>query len=353
MTRQLPWVNLGIKRWRSIVLGLFTCLVVVILGSACTPNTSTQNGAIREAFGNRLGTSIRPGIASADCRVIRHARGETCVPNNPQRVVVLGALDYALSLGIKPIGSDWLTAQDIHLSDMLDDIEDVGGNDAPNIEKILTLKPDFIIGADYVSANYGALSKIAPTVLIAYEHSGQWKEFFMSFAEALGKTAEAHQVMDDYYARTEEFKARMGDRAAEIDVSIVRVYPSYVNLYLKDSFCGTVVADAGLARPPAQDLTAAEASTLFDNPIQYTISREKMPDADGDAIFLWTYGFQDDIAQQAQSQQENLVADPLWSTLSAVQNGQVYEVPPYWIGDGPIAANAVLDDLFKYLVEDS
>ncbi|PSB23096.1 iron-siderophore ABC transporter substrate-binding protein, partial [filamentous cyanobacterium CCP2] len=42
---------------------------------------------------------------------------------------------------------------------------------------------------------------------------------------------------------------------------------------------------------------------------------------------------------------------PLWSTLSAVQQGRVYEVPGYWIGDGPIAANAVIDDLFKYLVE--
>lgn len=337
MTRPLFCSSLGTSRWRSLILGLVTFLAVVILGSACTPHVSTQNG----------------GIASADCRVIRHARGETCVPNNPQRVVVLGALDYALSLGIKPIGSDWLSAQDIHLSDMLDGIEDVGGNDAPNIEKILTLNPDFIIGADYVSANYGALSKIAPTVLIAYEHSGQWKEFFMSFAEALGKTAAAEQVINNYQARTEEFKAQMGSRAAEIDVSIVRVYPSYVNLYLKDSFCGTVVADAGLSRPPAQDLTAAEASTLFDNPIQYTVSREKMPDADGDAIFLWTYGFQDDVAQQAQSQKEKLVADPVWSTLSAVQNGQVYEVPSYWIGDGPIAANAVLDDLFKYLVEPS
>ena len=103
----------------------------------------------------------------------------------------------------------------------------------------------------------------------------------MRFAETLGKTAEAEQVMKNYQARIEEFKARMGDRADEFDVSIVRVYPTHVNLYLKDSFCGTVVADAGLSRPPAQDLTAAEASTLFGNPIQYTISREKLSDADG------------------------------------------------------------------------
>jgi iron complex transport system substrate-binding protein len=316
---------------------LFTFLFAVILGSACTHNLSTQRNGV---------------VASTDCRAVRHAKGETCVPNNPQRIVVLGGLDYALSLGIKPIGSDGLDAQDIHLNDQFDGIENVGGEDAPNIEKILALKPDFIIGGDYVAAVYGTLSRIAPTVLIAYEHSGQWKEFFRQFAEVLGKTAEAEQVMDDYYARAEDFKAQMQGRAAELEVSIVRVYPTHVNLYLKESFCGTVVADAGLSRPPAQDLTATKAGALFGNQIQYTVSRERLQDADGDAIFIWSYGHQNEIAQQAQAEKEKLKADPLWSTLTAVQNGRVYEVPSYWIGDGPIAANAVLDDLFKYLIDE-
>jgi iron complex transport system substrate-binding protein len=322
---------------QSLVLGLLTGLIVVILGSARTPNVSPHNGA----------------FASADCRVIRHARGETCVPNNPAGIVVLGGLDYALSLGIKPIGSDGLNAERIHLSGMLDGIENVGGNDAPNFEKILALKPDFIIGGNYGLANYALLSQIAPTVLIDFDYSGQWKDSFRQFAAVLGKTAEAEQVMDNYYARTEDFKAMMQGRAAELEVSIVRVYPTHVNLYLRDSFPGTVVADAGLSRPPAQNFSAAEAFTLFENQIQYTISREKLLDADGDAIFLWSFGYQSKIAQHAQTEKHRFMADPLWSTLAAVQNGQVHKVPSYWIGDGPIAANAVLDDLFTYLVKPS
>jgi iron complex transport system substrate-binding protein len=35
-----------------------------------------------------------------------------------------------------------------------------------------------------------------------------------------------------------------------------------------------------------------------------------------------------------------------------VQAGKVYEVPGYWIGRGPIAANEVLDDLSTYLLEE-
>jgi iron complex transport system substrate-binding protein len=336
MTQQLSCINLRIERWRSFLLGLLAFFVVVINSSACTPNANTQTDRAN---------------SDAECHIIQHSKGETCVPNDPQRVVMLGGLDNALSLGVRPVGSDGLGIEEIHLRDKLEGIEDVGGNNAPSIEKILALKPDLILAEDYVAVDYDILSSIAPTVLIPFEHSGQWKEVFMRHAAALGKTAEAEQVMDNYYARLEEFQKRMGNRAAETEVSIVRVYPTHVNLYLKDSFCGTVVADAGLSRPPAQDLSASEAETLFGNSIQYTISREKIQDADGDVIFLWAYDSQDETAQQTQAEKAKLKADPLWSTLTAVQQDRVYEVPGYWIGNGPIAANAVIDDLFKYLIE--
>jgi iron complex transport system substrate-binding protein len=295
--------------------------------------------------------SPNPLTSSSSCRVVHHAMGETCVPIEPQRLVVLGGLEYVLSLGIKPIGSDGIHDHEVHLNGKIDGIEDVGGNDAPNLEKILNLKPDLILGSEYTNVSYDVLSKIAPTAIFNYEHSGKWKEFFMRYAEALGKTTEAEQVMDQYQARLEEFQQQMGNRAVETEVSIVRVYPTHVSLYLKDSFCGTIVADAGLSRPPSQNLTASEAKTLFGNQIQYEMSREKLQDADADVIFLWSYGHQNEIAQQAQTEKKELKTDRLWSRLNAVQQEQVYEVPGYWIGDGPIAANAVIDDLFKYLIE--
>lgn len=319
--------------WRSILLGMLTFLLLALSNSACTTSLTTQASDV------------------ADCRIVQHVQGETCVPKNPQRIVVLGGLENALSLGVKPIGSDELSTLEIPLQDKLNGIEDVGGNNAPSIEKILTLKPDLILAEEYVSIDYNILSRIAPTVLISFEHSGQWKEVFTRYAEVLDKTTEAEQVMNNYYARLEEFQRQMSGRAAEIEVSIVRIYPTHVNLYLKDSFCGTIIADAGLSRPPSQDLTASEAQILFGNSIQYPISREKIEAADGDVIFLWTYNSQDKTAQQTQTQKEKLKAEPLWATLTAVKQEQVYEVPGYWIGNGPIAANAIIDDLFKYLIK--
>ena len=45
---------------------------------------------------------------------------------------------------------------------------------------------------------------------------------------------------------------------------------------------------------------------------------------------------------------------PLLQTLKAAQQDQVYVVDSgYWIFGNILAANAILDDLFKYLVEEA
>ena len=326
------------RRWLVAIAAIVTLTISVACGG----------GSLQQSL------QVTGENTTSPCHMVSHAAGETCVPDNPQRVVDLAGLDYALSLGIKPIASDSLYSANLYLQEETDGIENVGKNDVPNLERIVELKPDLIIGGSYVDVNYQLLSDIAPTVIIPYDYSGQWKDVFMQYAATLGLTEKAEQVMARYYDRTQELRQQMGSRAAEPEVSIVRVYPTQINLYLKDSFCGTVIADAGLSRPASQNFTASEAKSLFDNQIQYAISQEKIPDLDADAIFLWTFGHRDDIAQDAQSAKQELKADPLWSMLSAVQEDRVYEVPgEYWIGDGPIAANLVIDDLFKYLIEEN
>ena len=44
-------------------------------------------------------------------------------------------------------------------------------------------------------------------------------------------------------------------------------------------------------------------------------------------------------------------AIPLWFKLKAVQQGKVYQVGSYWVGTSPLAANRVIDDLFKFLLK--
>ncbi len=291
---------------------------------------------------------------TAECAVVQHIAGKTCVPKRFERLVTLDsmAFEYAVAAGLAPIAT---VRSDFHtsLEPLLTEATDIGTTGEPSLEKILDLKPDLILGLDFHQSIYPQLAQMAPTLLISFEHSGQWKDIFLQMAATLNQTTAANHAMAAYQARAADFQAQMGARLDDLQVSVLRLYPDTINLYLADSFPGTVLQDAGLARPPAQAIDAAEAEQRFGNPIQTSISRELLAQADGDVIFLWTGENTAEENQRLQQQLEALQQDPLWRQLKAVQSGQAYQVPSYWIGSGPIAANAVLDDLFTYLVEGS
>lgn len=225
-------------------------------------------------------------------------------------------------------------------------IVNLGDVEAVNLERVLALKPDLILGLANSAAPYSQLSQIAPTVLVDFEHSGEWKENFAFVGEVLGKSEEVARIMSDYYQRVKEFQQKMS-ASRDIEVSVVRIYPTQINLYTKAGFPGTILKDADLSRPPSQDLDLEETRNLTGGTIQYTISEEVIDKADGDAIFVIVGNWDAKIKEVLTS----LKADPLWSKLEAVEQDKVYEVGDYWITSGPISANAVLDDLFKYLVE--
>ncbi len=273
-------------------------------------------------------------------RVIEHAMGETEVAEKPERVVVLdtGELDSAMTLGVTPVGAVEAVERLGYPSylDGTDEIENVGTIEQPNLEKIASLDPDLILSSKLRhEAIYGQLSKIAPTVFT--ESTGvTWKENFEVHAEALGRTEEAGTVKKEYQARVDEFGQAIGDNPPE--VSVVRFLPGDTRIYQKESFIGTVLEDAGLPRPESQDV---EDFAIMN------ASAELIPEMGGDVIFVATYG------PEEESTKQEITNDPLWQQLAAVQQGRVYEVSDdlWMLGIGYMAANGVVDDLTKYLVE--
>jgi iron complex transport system substrate-binding protein len=314
------------KRIRRYIQFFLLMTLAILLVSACSGN-APKNTASSDARS-----------LTSECRVIKHDLSETCVPVNPSRVVALDlhTTSIVLSLGIKPIGGDIQDRFLSHLKGELEGVQNTGN--PPNLEKIALLKPDLIMGWKLSGEKaYNQLSQIAPTVLMEWEDDGKWKEMLIFYAEVLGKTNTAEQLMRDYYQRIEEFKQQMGDRLKQTQVSVIRIYQGLIHFKLKDSFPGTILEDAGLPRPPAQDREG----------FGIQISKERIRDADGDVIFVFHTG-----EDEVQTDIEKLKKDPLWLQLNAVRQGRIYQVPYYWFGFGSQAANLVIDDLFKYLVKE-
>lgn len=295
---------------------------------------------------SKLGLMLTALLGSAalaqtcEGRLVEHAMGETCVPENVTRVVALetGEIDSAVALGVAPVGAgSWLAANDpwpAYLESELQETTYVGLSDEPNLEAIVALGPELILGSRLRhEALYEQLSRIAPTVLT--ESVGVvWKENLLLHGEALGKPAEARALLEDYETRTQNFREALGDDRPE--VSMVRFLPGEIRLYQRASFVGTVLEDAGLPRPPSQDVDDFAAN----------ITEEGVPEIGGDIIFTTVYGPEDETAYSA------VTEGPLWQNLDAVQAGNVHRVPEdHWmLGIGVGAAHRILDDLETYLL---
>ncbi|MGF1568618.1 MAG: iron-siderophore ABC transporter substrate-binding protein [Nodosilinea sp.] len=290
---------------------------------------------------NRQSTEIpaSPQKISSDCRMIKHTLGETCVPINPSRVIALDdcTLEPMLALNLQPIGAPVSNVNIPNQGD-LSSIQDTGS--PPNLETIFSLKPDLILGCAYLQDVYKQVTKMAPTVIVPTESSADWKSVLFLVADAVVKTSEAEQVMSAYTKRIEALQSELGEQINATEVSVIRIHPGHISLYAKDVFIGTLLADVGLSRPKSQvrDVPAID------------ISKENIHDADGDVIFVWVYGSNRQLSESAETALKKLQSDPLWQELEAVKSGKVYVVPEYWIGAGPLSANAVIDDLFKHLV---
>jgi iron complex transport system substrate-binding protein len=222
----------------------------------------------------------------------------------------------------------------------------LGGNATPSIEKMLFLKPDLVFGWESNNrANYSLLSQIAPTLLFAWNGTPTWRHYFDFMAKALGKEDVAQKVWNQYYQRVKSLKEVLGVGAASPqenrykDKKIFFIYfcCGGFGTQTKNSFAGSILDDIGLQRPDSQN-----SITTFG---EARLSEEKIEEADGDFLFVAAY-FDSD-----QSRLNRLQQSPLWQKLRAVQQNHVYVVDAdVWRGGNLIAANLVLDDIYKYLV---
>ena len=288
--------------------------------------------------------TVQPPSSGLPMRPIKHAMGITQVPVSPRRVVVLdyAPLDTSLALDVIPVGMTEVFISSIY-PEKIKGITVVGNGLQPDLEKILTLKPDLILGSKTsVGKWYRQLSKIAPTVLTEDNgRKGNWQQNFRFYADALGQAEQAEQLLAAYQERVDALQAGLKQPLEMMEVSVVANWSGGVVAYSTDSFSGSVLQDIGFERNPYQGKGKRYGIVL---------SREKLSAIDGDILFLMHQPTDDDSVAKIE-----FVSDPLWSTLNVVERGIVCEVDSTtWAGGRSIlAANQILTDVELCLSQDN
>ncbi|RXT05244.1 ABC transporter substrate-binding protein [Ammoniphilus sp. CFH 90114] len=282
--------------------------------------------------------------ASDEVRTIEHAMGTTEIKGTPQKVVILTneGTEALLALGVKPVGAVKSWTGDPyyeHIAAEMEGVEVVGTESQVNLEAIVALQPDLIIGNKMRQEKvYQQLSAIAPTVF-SDTLRGQWKPNFELYAKALNKEEEGRKVIGDFDQRIEEFKTQFADKL-NLEVSIVRFMAGKTRIYYKDTFSGVIFEQIGLARPAAQN-----KPEFADE-----ITKERTPEMEGDILFYFTYDTGDG---EANKNEQEWLKDPLFQNLNVVKNNRAYKVnDAIWNTAGGVkAANLLLDDITKIYSE--
>ncbi|MGE6754324.1 ABC transporter substrate-binding protein [Rossellomorea sp. NPDC071047] len=276
---------------------------------------------------------------------VEHAMGTAEIEGTPKKVVILTneGTEALLSMGVTPVGAVQSWTGDPwydHIADDMKDVEVVGTESELNMEAIAKLQPDLIIGNKMrQEEQYNQLKDIAPTVM-AETLRGNWKENFELYAKALNKEEKGQEVLAEYDQRIEDLKGKLGDKLNQ-KVSMVRFLAGDVRIYHKDSFSGVILDQLGFARPEGQDV---------DDFAEKGVTKERIPAMDGDVLFYFTYETGDGEANKLA---EEWLNDPLFQNLEVAKQDKVYEVSDaIWnTAGGVVAANAMLDDIEKFFLE--
>ena len=294
-------------------------------------------------------------------RLVQHDLGDTCIPENPQRIATdnLDTLGLMLALGIEPAGHphaliDALVSTAPELEELGQQFNanavDIGS--PMNAEAVLLADPDLILVEN--SETIDQLQEIAPVVAydvyanIQETREMNWYDPMMFWADVLNVTDDAEIQRDIVESRL----ATLSDLAGDTTVSIIHM----------NNAAGTLLAGspmwiyeqlaraAGLERPERQTLTLAEHEARYDTAWWGNYSLEELDTVDADVLIMTTSRGEPEAEQEVAAFTKRLESNPLWSSLSAVQEGEFYQVNySQWISFDFASVNRTVDDLFRYV----
>lgn len=312
------------KKWLLPFALILALMVSACSNSASSTNTS-GNGNANASKENVTEPAATESEASGTI-TYQSESGPIEVPANPQRVIVLSAFaGNVMSLGVNLVGVESWSKMNPRFDATLKDVEEVSDE---NLEKIIELDPDLIIGLSTIN-NIDKLKEIAPTVTYTYGKVDYLTQH-LEIGKLLNKEKEAQAWIDDFKQRAasagEEIKAKIG---ADATVSVIENWDKQIYVYGDNWGRGTEILyqEMKLAMPEK-----VKEMALKDG--YYALSLEVLPEFAGDYV----------IFSKNNETDNSFMETDTYKNIPAVKNNRVYEADSreFYFND-PITLDFQLD----------
>jgi iron complex transport system substrate-binding protein len=299
----------------------------VLVGCGASNEPASDEAA---AAGTKTDVTVEP-IKST--RELTDANGvKVSLKKEPQRIVCLFALcdDILTELGIVPTATNsaLLAHPDFLGEEKAKEVDIIpGGFIAPEVEAILSHKPDLVIGLEDTHGKLAPALKDATTFWPMQPETWQDSVGYLRDVAALtGRAAQGEKAEKTFRTKLAEAEKNKSDKTALV------IYGSDENF--------------GVATP-GTDVAAGLFPKIADYPwksrgVEGSYSLEEILARDVDVLFVETIAFGEADGKLS----EKLAKNPLWEKIPAVRNGDVHEVnSEVWAkGRGTRSLGIVLDE---------
>ncbi|CAG7638392.1 Iron-uptake system-binding protein [Paenibacillus solanacearum] len=284
--------------------------------TGCGQSEAPAAGGAADKTAGSAGSGGAPSAAVPAKKTVTYLGKEYTVTVPTDKIVITGALEAmedALMLGVKPIGAITTGGK---FPEMFKPItgssQSIGEKTQPNVETILKLKPDVILGSTKFPADVSEkLAKIAPAIPVSHIAT-DWEQNLRLLGELTGKQAQAEQILKQYKDSIAAGKSRLSEKWKGKKVVTVRIRSGSLNVYPADVFLNpTIYSDLGFEVP--NEIKAAKS--------QQTISIEQFSAMNPDAVFLQ---FSEDENKDKLKALEELQNNPIWKSTNAAKNNKVF-----------------------------
>lgn len=287
------------------------------------------------------GLSLLSGMVLADTQV-QDSTGIHHFNAVPKRVITLSweATDEVLALGITPIAAAdavdyrrWVVQPTLPASTL-----EIGSRLEPNLELILSLKPDLIIINPVLRDMQPQLSRIAPVLMfdayrMDHDNAAYARQVYLELARLFGRQALAQQRIREMDGRVEQLRARLHQHFGPTlpKVEILRFAgPASVYLFGENSMPIKALQMLGVPNPGRKTMSAWGITSM---PI----------------TALGQFGDRIVLHQEPFDQSDKLFPTPLWQAMPFVKAHHFAAVRSIWSYSGFFSlyylADAITDAL--------
>lgn len=273
-------------------------LLLVLLLSACGSDSSTDDQKKQSSGDDEKAT-----------KTYQSENGPVKVPKHPKRIVLLSSYfaGDVTSLGVNVVGVDEWGKKSPVLKDELKDAEVVSEQ---NLEKIIELNPDLIIGLSNTK-NIDKLEKIAPTVTYTYGKLDYLKQY-IAIGKLLGEEKEAKVWVEDFKQRAGDLGKKIKTKIGEdTTVSVIEKFDKQFYIAGDNWARGTEILYQAMDLKMPEKVKKATQKNGYQD-----ISPEVIPEYAGDYMVISQPAGSDNSFQKTET----------YKNIPAVKNGHVIEV---------------------------